>query len=78
MSRDRTHRSLHHDLRGALSAVQMNLETLTALEAGEGDVTPEKRLAIVRRAMASMEEALELANRLRADGPGSTAEPQRP
>lgn len=67
MSRDGTHRSLHHDLRGALSAVQMNLQTLEALEASEADLTPEKRLVIVRRAVAALTEAIELADRLRAE-----------
>jgi hypothetical protein len=63
MSSDGSHRSLQHDLRGALSAVQMNLQTLEALEEGEADVTPEKRLAIVRRAMEALAEAVELADR---------------
>lgn len=71
MNRHRTLRSLQHDLRGALSAVQMNLQTLEALEAGEADVTPEKRLAIVRRAASALEEAVELADRLKAESSGS-------
>lgn len=67
MSRDGTQRSLQHDLRGALSAVQMNLQTLAALEAGETDLTPEKRLAIVRRAQSALAEAVKLTDRLTAE-----------
>ena len=73
MSRDGSRQSLHHDLRGALSAVQMNLQTLQALEAGDDDVIPEKRLAIVRRALAALAEAIELVDELAADDPGSAA-----
>ena len=72
MSRDK--RPLHHDLRGALSAVQMNLQTLEALEANAADVTPEKRRAIVQRAKAALAQAVELADRLKADGSGSAAD----
>ena len=71
MSRDGAHPSLHHDLRGALSAVQMNLQTFQALEAGNHDVTPERRLAIVQRALAALAEAIELADQLEASDPGS-------
>lgn len=71
MSRDGTLRSLPHDLRGALSAVQMNLQTLEALETGQAEVTPEKRLAVIRRAMVALAEAVELSGRLRAEGPGA-------
>ncbi|MFP4622627.1 MAG: hypothetical protein ACLFRX_00460 [Gemmatimonadota bacterium] len=74
MSRDRSQRTLHHDLRGALSAVQMNLQTLEALEADEAEVTVEKRLAIVQRAKAALAEAVELVDRLKADGSGSAAD----
>ena len=74
MSRDRTQGTFQHDLRGALSAVQMNLQTLEALEASETDVTPEKRLAIVRRAMVALTEAVELADRMRAEDSGSAAD----
>lgn len=74
MSRDRSQRTLHHDLRGALSAVQMNLQTLEALEADEAEVTLEKRLAIVQRAKAALAEAVELVDRLKADGSGSAAD----
>ena len=73
MSRDNTQGTLHHDLRGALSAVQMNLQTLEALEASAADVTPEKRIAIVRRAMAALAEAVALADGLRAERSGSAA-----
>lgn len=73
MSRDGNERLLHHDLRGALSAVQMNLQTLEALEAAETDVTSEKRLAIVQRAKAALAQAVELADRLKAEDSGAAA-----
>lgn len=74
MSRDGTQHSLHHDLGGSLSAVRMNLQTLEALEAGESDVPPEKRLAIVRRAMAALAEVVEMVDRLKAERSSSTAD----
>ena len=73
MSREKHRRPLHHDLRGALSTVQMNLETLEVLEEGESDVTPEKRLAIVQRAKAALSQAVELADRMKAEDSGSAA-----
>lgn len=75
MSRDATHRSLHHDLRGALSAVQMNLQTLESLESGEAGPMTEKRLTVIRRAMVALAEAVELTDRLRAKGQGSVVGP---
>lgn len=75
MSRDPAQSSLEHDLRGALSAVQMNLQTLDALETAEAGLTPEKRLAIIRRAMSALTEAVSLAERLGADVSGSPADP---
>ena len=75
MSRDGSHPSLHHDLRGALSAVQLNLQMLEALETREADVTPAKRLAIIRRGMAALAEAVEVADRLKGEEPGSAADP---
>ena len=68
MSRNDAARTLHHDLRDALSAVQMNLQTLEALEAGESDVSPERRLAIVERANVALAEAVEVADRIRSEG----------
>lgn len=71
MSRNGSPCSLHHDLRGALSAVRMNLQTLEALEAGEGDVSREKRLAVVERAKTALTEAVELADQIQNEDSGS-------
>lgn len=52
-------------LRSGRVVHQLRLE---ALEASEDVLTPEKRLAVVRRAMAALREAVELADQLRAEG----------
>jgi hypothetical protein len=74
MSRDGTHDSLHHDLRGALSAIQMTLQTLEALERNAPNATPEKRLAIIGRGMSAVAEAVKLVDQLGPDpDPGGSS-----
>lgn len=60
-------RRLHHDLRDALSAVNMNLQTLEALEAGAEPIDPDKRLAILERAKEALAQAVEVADRMRPE-----------
>jgi hypothetical protein len=72
MSRDDIDRSLHHDLYGALSAVRMSIELLEAMEAGGADAAPE-RLVVIQRARTALTEAIELAERLAAEGSGPAA-----
>jgi hypothetical protein len=66
MTRDDALRQLHHDLRGFLSAVQMDLQTLEALEAAHRPAAAEERLAIVTRAKRALAEAVEVTDRLRS------------
>lgn len=67
MNSDHAARRLHHDLRDALSAVNMNLQTLAALEAGDHAVDSEKRLSILERAKQALAEAVEVADRIRSE-----------
>lgn len=76
MSGDEIHSSLRHDLLGALSAAQLDLHTLEALETGDGDVTREKRLSVIHRSMRALTEAVALAERLGAHGSDSLSDPK--
>lgn len=58
-------RRLYHDLRAALSTTAMSLRTLEMLEEQEGPVPPDKRLTILRRADAAVEEAVRLVDEIR-------------
>ena len=56
-------RRLRHDLRGALGAIQMNLETLEALEE-DRSADGERRKAALHRASEAVAEAVRLTDRI--------------
>ncbi len=65
MTSDPDPRPLQHDLRDALSAVQMNLQTLEALEGAGQESTSGRRLAIIGRAKLAVAEAVRVAEQMR-------------
>jgi hypothetical protein len=54
---------LHHDLRSVLSTASLSLRTLEMLEAG-GQVASDKRMRIMTRADAAIQEAIRIAERI--------------
>lgn len=59
---------IRHDLRGALSLIQLNLEALEALEPGGGGGSgkEERRKAVIDRVSEAVAEAVRLTDRLEA------------
>jgi signal transduction histidine kinase len=60
---------LYHDLRSALGAVSLSLETLKEMES-EGDPLSSRRAEIVGRALHGVLEAARIANQLETHGRG--------